>query len=198
MEIEQVFPIKPKRLVKKKKQFGEDVEKIDESKTAKESFRIHYFMNIMDQAIMSIERLKVAEDDELRTSCMKLEASLKHDVHSDVDGEDLFMELKLLKDVLPKEIIKPVEVLDFLKRMDGCYPNTWITYRILLTIPVSIASAERTFPKLKLIKNYLRSTVPQERLNGLALISIEQELERKQGGLCFAMKKNYISVFFSC
>ncbi|KAG7640939.1 HAT C-terminal dimerization domain, partial [Arabidopsis suecica] len=154
MKIAPVFPKKP---VKRKKQFVEDVEKIDESKIAEESFRIDYFINIMDQAIMCIEirfeqfhvyeqifgflfgikRLKVAEDDELRTSCMKLEASLKHDVDSDVDGEDLFMEQKLLKDVLPKEITKPVEVLEFLKRMDSCYPNTWITYRILLTIPVS-------------------------------------------------------------
>ncbi|KAL9299582.1 putative HAT dimerization domain-containing protein [Arabidopsis thaliana] len=56
--------------------------------------------------------------------------------------------------------------------MDSCYPNTWIAYRILLTIPVSVALAERTFSKLKLIKKYLRSTMSQERLNGLALISV--------------------------
>ncbi|XP_010430703.1 PREDICTED: zinc finger MYM-type protein 1-like [Camelina sativa] len=136
MEIEPVFPTKAKRLVKKKRKFGEDVENVDESKTAEESFRIDYFINIMDQAITSLERLKLAKDDELKKSCMMLEASLKHDMHSDIDGEDLFMELKLLRDVLPKEITKPVEVLEFLKRMDGCYPNTWIAYRILLTIPI--------------------------------------------------------------
>ena len=34
-----------------------------------------------------------------------------------------------------------------------------IAYRILLTIPVIVASAERSFSKLKLIKSYLRSTM---------------------------------------
>jgi hypothetical protein len=45
----------------------------------------------------------------------------------------------------------------------------------LLTIPVTVASAERSFSKLKLIKTYLRTTMSQERLNGLAMISIENE-----------------------
>ena len=35
------------------------------------------------------------------------------------------------------------------------FPNTCIAYRILLTILVTIASAERSFSKLKLIKSYL-------------------------------------------
>jgi len=47
-------------------------------------------------------------------------------------------------------------------------------YRIMLTIPVSITSTERSFLKLKLIKSYLRSTMSQQRLNGLALLSIEK------------------------
>jgi len=82
------------------------------------------------------------------------------------------MEIKVLREVLPNEVKKPIEVLDFLKRMGGCYPNTWISYKILLTIPVSVVSVERSFSKLKLIKNYLRSKMSQDRLNGLAILSI--------------------------
>ena len=63
--------------------------------------------------------------------------------------------------------------------MDDCYPNAWITYRILLTISVTVASAEISFSKLKLIKSYLRSTMSQERLNGLAMLSIEKDLADK-------------------
>ena len=85
----------------------------------------------------------------------------------------------MLKEVLPKETTKPIDVLNYLKVMDGCFPNTWIAYRILLTIPVTVASGERSFSKLKLIKSYLRSTMSQERLNGLAMLSIEKAMVDK-------------------
>ena len=35
---------------------------------------------------------------------------------------------------------------------------------------------EMSFSKLKLIKSYLRSTMSQERLSGLAILSIEKEI----------------------
>ena len=38
-----------------------------------------------------------------------------------------------------------------------------------------MASAERSFSKLKLIKTYLKSSISQERLDGLALLAIENE-----------------------
>jgi hypothetical protein len=42
---------------------------------------------------------------------------------------------------------------------------------LFLTLPVTVASAERSFSKLRLIKSYLRSTMGQDRLRGLALLS---------------------------
>lgn len=74
---------------------------------------------------------------------------------------------------------KPIEVLNQLKLMEDCYPDVWIAYQILLTIPVTVASGLRSFSKLKLIKNYLRSTMSQERLNGLSILSIEHEMADK-------------------
>ena len=57
-----------------------------------------------------------------------------------------------------------------------CYPNVSVAYRILLTVPVTVALAERSFSKLKLLKNCLRSTMLQERLNGLAMCCIEKDI----------------------
>ena len=48
--------------------------------------------------------------------------------------------------------------------------------RILLTVPVTVASGERSFSKLKLIKTYLRSTMLQSRLSSLGTLSIENEI----------------------
>jgi hypothetical protein len=58
----------------------------------------------------------------------------------------------------------------------NCYPNIFVAYRILFTIPITVASAKRSFSKLKLLKNYLRSTMSQESLNRLATLCIEKKL----------------------
>ena len=49
----------------------------------------------------------------------------------------------------------------------------------MLTIPVTVASVERSFIKLKLLKSYLRSTMTQERLNDLAMIALESDMLEK-------------------
>ena len=59
------------------------------------------------------------------------------------------------------------------------FANTCVVLRIFCTLPVTVASAERSFSKLNLIKNFLRSTMTQERLNDLAVLCIESELTRE-------------------
>lgn len=45
-----------------------------------------------------------------------------------------------------------------------------------MTLPVTAATAERSFSKLKILKNYLRSNMSQDQLVGLATLSIESEI----------------------
>jgi hypothetical protein len=82
-----------------------------------------------------------------------------------------------LKTLLPKDVTKSINILNTIKSYweEGGFQTVWVAYRILLTIPVIVASAERNFFKLKLIKTYLRTTMSQKRLNSLAMISIENE-----------------------
>jgi len=63
--------------------------------------------------------------------------------------------------------------------LDRAYPNVYTLYKLFIRIPVSSAQAERTFSRLKLIKNYLRSTMCADRLNALAMLYIERELAEK-------------------
>jgi hypothetical protein len=72
----------------------------------------------------------------------------------------------------------PLDILNFLKQHDY-FPNAIIAYRVLLTILVTVASAEQSFSKLKLLKSYLRSTMTQERLNSFATIAIESKMLEK-------------------
>ena len=65
---------------------------------------------------------------------------------------------KILKEVLQINENFPINVLNYIKRLEF-FPNACITFKILLTIHVTVASAERSFSKLKLIKSYLRSTM---------------------------------------
>ena len=47
---------------------------------------------------------------------------------------------------------------------------------ILLTIPVSSATAKRSFSTLRRLKTYLRSTMGQQRLNNLMLLHINKDI----------------------
>ena len=53
------------------------------------------------------------------------------------------------------------------------YLDVCTAYMMYMTLPVTVVTAERYFSKLKLIKSFLRSSMSQERLSGLALLWIE-------------------------
>ncbi|XP_067144934.1 52 kDa repressor of the inhibitor of the protein kinase-like [Centruroides vittatus] len=74
--------------------------------------------------------------------------------------------------------VNPLELLKFIvkSKLEDTLPNIIIMLRIFLTIVISNASCERSFSKLKLIKNYLRSTMSTLRLTNLAILSIEQKV----------------------
>ncbi|KAG2330446.1 hypothetical protein Bca52824_001626 [Brassica carinata] len=116
--------------------------------------------------------------DSLKSCCSFLENSLKTEDLIDIDGDEFFLELKFLKELLPNKKMGACDVLNFLVEFDN-FPNTRTSYRILLTVPITVASAERSFSKLKLLKSYLRASMSQERLNELALIVIENNFLEK-------------------
>src|SRR6266542_2472017 len=92
----------------------------------------------------------------------------------DVELNNLISELSILQMTLPDRPMSAMEIFEFVREVD-CYPNISLAYRILFTVPVIVASAERSFSKLKLLKNYLRSAISQERLTGLATLCIEKK-----------------------
>jgi Domain of unknown function (DUF4371)/hAT family C-terminal dimerisation region len=105
--------------------------------------------------------------------------------HSDVSATDLIEEVLHLKTIhesnFGSEPLSPVMLLNKLAsfNLEAVFCNIVTALRIFCTIPVTVASAERSFSKLTRIKNFQRSTMLQCRLTDLGTLSIESELARE-------------------
>uniref|UniRef100_A0A8C0GU92 HAT C-terminal dimerisation domain-containing protein n=1 Tax=Chelonoidis abingdonii TaxID=106734 RepID=A0A8C0GU92_CHEAB len=105
-----------------------------------------------------------------------LETVLTHDDMHDIDVSNLSDELKAISRYISAGST-PKAVLEYIctNKMTTLFPNAFVALSILLTLPITVASGERSFSKLKLIKTQLRSTVTEERLVSLAAISVEHD-----------------------
>ncbi|XP_025208701.1 52 kDa repressor of the inhibitor of the protein kinase-like [Melanaphis sacchari] len=71
----------------------------------------------------------------------------------------------------------PNSAIDTLNKVSvDFFPNIWCLMSILVTLPVSTASSERSFSTLKRLKSYLRNSTSENRLTGLALMSIHRSI----------------------
>jgi hypothetical protein len=160
----------------------------------KEKLRVEFFLttvdkvrNVCDERFALLRRnvdtwgflfdvTVVPCDEDLRKACGDLAFALTDGEFREISGAELFQDLKSVHAfcVTPDMPSRPLDALKYLAKFSlfDVFPNLWIALRILLALPVSVASCELSFSRLKLIKNYLRSTVGQNRLNELGLLSI--------------------------
>ena len=73
---------------------------------------------------------------------------------------------------IPDSIDATLEQID-----KDAYVNIYTILQILITIPILSASCERSISTLRNLKTYLRNTMVQDRLNGLALMHAHREME---------------------
>ena len=176
MGVQPSFPIK--RRASRKKQYDEtDCE--EAILEAQKAFEVNYFLVMVDMAISSLEfrfeelqsfksifgflmssaTLKSLDSIKPRECCTTFASTFSFEGSCDVDLNDLISELRVLQLSLPDNPMTAMEIFEYVREVD-C-PNISIAYRILFTVPVTVASAERSFSKLKLLRNYLRSTMSQ-------------------------------------
>jgi hypothetical protein len=83
------------------------------------------------------------------------------------------------------DMAKPQTVFESLQVAVGLrtYPTISAMLQIFVTLPVTSATGERSFSTgtLKHRKNYLRSTMTEDRLNGLAHLHINRDIELEYG-----------------
>ncbi|XP_037743601.2 zinc finger MYM-type protein 1-like [Chelonia mydas] len=163
----------------------------------KEKFKVNFYFAVIDTTVYLVEeRLTLMQqissvfgflyDDyslqntrpkQIMEHCLNLEQALQHGESKDIDAFDLCNELQAITRRVQKTA-SPQDVLNFLwkNKLTDSVSNTVTALRILLTLPVSVASGERSFSKLKLIKTYMRTSVLQQRLVGLSTLSIEHDI----------------------
>ena len=91
------------------------------------------------------------------------------------DSSHLLHEIKRWKSTC---IPTPHQTVDeaLLSANEQFYPNVHTLLKLLLVLPISTATAERTFSSLRILKTWLRSTMGEERLSGLALMYIHRNI----------------------
>ena len=85
-------------------------------------------------------------------------------------------ELDSWKQAIQDSTVPPTrELTEALDHAYDLFPNIHMILKVLLTMPVSTATAERPFSTLTRLKTYLRNTMGDERLTSLALLNIHQK-----------------------
>ena len=172
-------------------------EKRSQTTTPEENFKINIYYKALDSLLVQLsERFKVVDVvarrfefivnppadpsiDVVKEQAKRLTDSYPNDVSKDDLEEELRHFLKFFQVLgASSKRNRALNLINHIyeKKLECLYPQICICLRIFLLIPVSVASGERSFSKLALIKNRLRSTMSQERLNSLMLLSIEHEL----------------------
>jgi len=73
---------------------------------------------------------------------------------------------------------RPKTFIDTLNNCDSTlYQSIHRFLQIGATLPVSVASSERSFSCLRKLKTYLRNKTGEDRLNGLMLLNLYRDVE---------------------
>ena len=97
---------------------------------------------------------------------------------SDLDTQFPDEIIQFSKFMANEKNISALECLQAIRRnkLESVFPYVDIACRIFLTLPITNCSAERAFSKMAIVKNDLRSSMLNDRLNALCLMTIERTL----------------------
>uniref|UniRef100_A0A8D0AYQ8 Zinc finger MYM-type protein 1 n=1 Tax=Sander lucioperca TaxID=283035 RepID=A0A8D0AYQ8_SANLU len=130
--------------------------------TTSDEFRQQLFYPCLDRMV-----------EELTHRFSGLGEALMSGIHACNPTTETFLSEEALKSLAShyKIQLKPEELL-VAKNM---FPSLKALFQVALTIPVSSCSCERSFSALRRLHTWLRNTMGQDRLNDLAIMSIEKD-----------------------
>ncbi|KAL4120778.1 hypothetical protein QTP88_013404 [Uroleucon formosanum] len=147
--------------------------------SAEEYFKINIFYLTLDNAIMQLKERFTNEH--IYISANKLVEYYDSDLSNALAGQILSFRSCFKEEITKRTSVKAITELLVIENpiLATTFSEICTACMLFLTLPVTVATAERSFPKLKLIKNYLRSTMCEERLSGLGILSIENDRARQ-------------------
>ena len=160
-----------------------------------DNFKVNVFYPVIDTTLMQLrERFKgmqmVCEDfsilipqtlvemseELLIKSAYDFTIKYKDDISSDFRRQIISLKAYLSstyqENSLQKMTVQNLGEIIIKDDLTSIFPDIFTGIIIFMTIPVTSASAERLFSKLKLIKNYLRNSIGQDRLSNIAILNI--------------------------
>ena len=164
------------------------------TQTAEEYFRVIFFQ-FLDHIIETMnERLNqkclhlyaTVEDtilssanNSMKTDSDRCITTICNHFGSDLDERKLRLNLEMLYSLMNGKVAERLsdvtEQINSLGPARRLYAEISNLIILLLVIPASSATAERSFSALRRLKTYLRSTMGQERLNNMLLLNVHQD-----------------------
>lgn len=120
---------------------------------------------------------------DIKKTCYNLAQKFPIDIqYPKLLEDECFQFRKLIlteKELLEISTVSPAcMMLKYIKceALDGIFPNMEIILRMYLSTAVSNCTGERSFLVFKRVKNHMRSSMKDDRLNALSHFSIESDL----------------------
>ena len=136
-----------------------------------DSVNVYKGLSVVPEKMMSLKKDGKDWRDEFKVVADFYVDDLPYPLALDAELSLWTMYWETYEGPLPCNIATTLKAVSF----DG-FENIKVILRILGTLPITSCECERTISALRTLKNYQRSTMVGERLNGLALMQIHQEI----------------------
>jgi hypothetical protein len=131
-----------------------------------------------------LSELEALDPNDIQSAAKILVTAYSEDLDECI-GNELVQFAEFVKLFKPNEQKNDTSAEQFMyqliheKHVNETFPNVEIALRIYLVLMVTNCSAERSFSKMKLIKNRLRTSMLNDRLCNLAIMSMEHDVLRE-------------------